>query len=216
MMQCSPLTCLALPGPNGERSPLVQLTTGPFWNRNGPSQSGLETLGLLWFPAYSNYTQLPVSGVCSSHLNLPGIGSQRLSFHYCPFLTGPQPAGASLPWLSSVARGPWLCWSERWPEGLGLGPRPVLLFWFECADPRALQLSWLQLCQLPQKILREVPPLLPPFSRSLVWRDKTNRLGMALSISRHWFRDQIPSEHCLLGLVLLCTLCHWALTIIPL
>lgn len=38
---------LALPGPNGERSPPAQLTTGSFWKRNGPSQSGLETQGLL-------------------------------------------------------------------------------------------------------------------------------------------------------------------------
>lgn len=38
---------LSLPGPNGERSPPAWLTTGPSWNRNGSSQSGLETLGLL-------------------------------------------------------------------------------------------------------------------------------------------------------------------------
>lgn len=38
---------LSLPGLNGERSPPACLTTGSSWNRNGSSQSGLETLELL-------------------------------------------------------------------------------------------------------------------------------------------------------------------------
>lgn len=83
MMQSSPL---ALPCQGLMERDLFQSgrPQGPSWSRDGPGLSGLGVLSLLRFALHPNYAQQLASGVCPSHLNHCGIGSQCLSFHYCP------------------------------------------------------------------------------------------------------------------------------------
>lgn len=82
-------TCPSLPGPNGERSLSVWPTTGALLEQGWARLVWPRGSQPAAFALHPNYAQQLASGVCPSHLNHCGIGSQCLSFHYCPLRSLP-------------------------------------------------------------------------------------------------------------------------------